>query len=185
MEPITFTYTPIKDDYTVPLRSHWMRSLVTMISLLVLGSITLFMLGISLLGCIMMLLTCMLSDDSGLVGILTVVFSLIGSAFTWIIPGMYLWLLISAARQFEKDERFRADITWTLDDEHVRIATRFQDVNLPWSSFRQAQEFKDYYLLIVRTTGTALRPVPKRVFTSPEQEQAFRELVERKVGTIK
>jgi hypothetical protein len=184
MESITFTYTPIKEDYVVPLRSHWMRSPLIMLSIVVLGSMALFMLGISLLGCMTMLLTGTIGDEAGF-GILPTVFSFLCSGFMWLIPGMYLWLPISAARQFEKDERFRADITWTLDDEYIRIATRFQDVKLAWSNFRQAQEFKDYYLLIIRTAGTALRPVPKRAFTSPEQEQAFRELVERKVGPIK
>jgi hypothetical protein len=185
MEPITLTYTPIKDDLVIPLRSQFMRRPLLVIQFAISGLLALFMLSLSAMGCISALLTRSGGDEPGM-GIVSLVFPLFCAAFFSIVPAMYLFVIpAQRTRLFKKDERYRADNTWTLDDDHIIMATRFEEHKFDWSNFPQVREIKNYYLLMSGATKAAMFVLPKRAFTSPEQEQAFRELVERKVGPIK
>jgi hypothetical protein len=54
-----------------------------------------------------------------------------------------------------------------------------------WGTFKKVEETKDYYMLVFSVNKNMLQIFPKRAFTSPEQEAAFRDLLKRHVGVWK
>jgi hypothetical protein len=92
------------------------------------------------------------------------------------------WLI---RRSFKKNERLRAPQTWELSDESVRIYSAHTDIKTDWAMFHRVMETKISYLLVLSVNKVACQFIPKRAFTSPEHEAAFRALVEKHLGQIK
>jgi hypothetical protein len=185
MEPLTFTYRPISEDYVVPLRTHWRRRPFFIIAFTLSGLLALFFIGITIFGVVLTLTSGMSSKDISS-SLMCNVFPLICAATFGMYP-LIFWVIVpaSGAKVFQRDEHLQAETTWSLDDDGIRITTRFEEHKIDWGTFHQVQETKDYYLLVMRAVKMALRAVPKRAFTSADQEMAFREIAQRHLGPIK
>lgn len=82
------------------------------------------------------------------------------------------------AKQAAQNEQLVTEATWELGDTGVRISSRFGSLLLEWQSLDKLVKTGDYYLLLSKANKNAFRFVPRRAFTSPEDESSFVKAVE-------
>ena len=165
-QPITVHYTPSKQDYATVLRLfYWTRS-GTKVSLVVLA--------------IAFGLMVYLVASSGTT---PTIFELI-----WLIlpPLFVTFVFISQpariARKAAENEQLIAEATWEVSDEGVRISSRFGSTNLDWGSLARMISTRDYYLLISRSNKNAFRFLPRRAFSSDQEQNNFLQIIEEKLS---
>ncbi len=93
-----------------------------------------------------------------------------------------LWPGYNVGRNAKNNERLLAEITWELDDDHVRTANRFAETKYDWGSFQALVENKEYFFLRHSANKRLYNFIPKRAFTSADQMAAFRDLFDRHAG---
>jgi hypothetical protein len=82
-------------------------------------------------------------------------------------------------QRFRADPRFKGEYRLRFSDEGIEFHTADIDAKVSWRVYKEAFEMRRFYLL---SDGAAtLTVIPKRVFTSTEQESAFRRLLDAKV----
>ena len=82
-------------------------------------------------------------------------------------------------QRFRADSRFKGEYRLRFSNEGIEFHTADIDAKVSWRVYKEAFEIKRFYLL---SDGAAtLTVIPKRVFTSAEQESAFRRLLDAKV----
>jgi len=74
------------------------------------------------------------------------------------------------------DEQLVTEATWVVDDDGVRISSRFGSTDLPWTALKKLATTREYYLLLSNTNDNAFRFLPRRAFTSPTEEELFLQL---------
>jgi hypothetical protein len=104
--------------------------------------------------------------------VIAVVFSLLVMAAFTVIP-----LVI-----FRREPKFRDDYSLTFSPEGIRFRTARIDSQLQWSLYSRALVDAHSYVLYYGSNQFTV--VPKRVFQSPEQRQAFEELLAQHVSRI-
>jgi len=80
------------------------------------------------------------------------------------------------ARQASQNERLITEATWEVSEAGLQISSRFDTTHMDWVSFKKLVTAKDYYLLLRSTNNNAFRFLPRRAFSSAEEE-LFLELV--------
>ena len=109
-----------------------------------------------------------------------------------VIPGLVFVVLLEAAlfynvlvntprKYFRGDAKFRDRYQITFSDEGVKLKTSQVDSKMAWSLYTRVVEGRDMYLLLYGKDTRMMTTVPKRVFSSSDQEQLFRELVTRHI----
>ena len=109
-----------------------------------------------------------------------------------VIPGLVFVVLLEAAlfynvlvntprKYFRGDGKFRDRYELTFSDEGVKLKTSQVDSKMSWSLYSRVVEGRDMYLLLYGKDTRMMTAVPKRVFSSSDQEQLFRELVTRHI----
>jgi len=83
---------------------------------------------------------------------------------------------------FRGDGKFRDKYEITFSDEHISVKTSQLDSKLAWSLYTKVIEGPDMYLLIYGKDLRMMTAVPKRAFTSKDQERMFRDLVSRHIA---
>jgi hypothetical protein len=92
-------------------------------------------------------------------------------------------LLVKVPRSyFRGDGKFRDKYEITFTDEYIRVKTSQLDSKLAWSLYTKVLEGSDMYLLIYGKDVRMMTAVPKRAFTSKDQEHKFRDLVSRHIS---
>jgi hypothetical protein len=180
MEPITFTLTPLKEDYVKAIRAFQLRRLAIR-GMIVVLSILAVIAGI---GVIVALVRLFVSPaDSTLGEFFAPIMCL---AFSVSIPLSILVTIPNlTGQQYDKNERMRVETTWRLDDERVQLTSGPVESKLDWGSFQNAIDTKDHYLMTYTINKNMYQIIPKRAFESAEHEAAFRALVEKHLGPIK
>ncbi|MDR3403375.1 MAG: YcxB family protein [Chthoniobacter sp.] len=83
---------------------------------------------------------------------------------------------------FRREPKFRDDYSLTFSAEGVHFRTAHIDSQLQWSLYRQALVAAHSYVLYYGSNQFTV--IPRRVFQSPEQEQAFEQLLIEHVPKI-
>jgi hypothetical protein len=79
-------------------------------------------------------------------------------------------------------EELVAKTTFTFAENVITSKSRYASSKAEWETFKRAIETKEYYLLIYVTNPGRYQFIPKEAFETDEQEEAFRELLSRKLG---
>lgn len=166
MEPLRFQYTLLERDYVKAMRFRIFKNRVLWIMF-----VAYFFMGIGLK---------LISPD--LRGISIVWLFLIAALLS--ILYVYFIRPLRAVWRLRKDASSRTKITWSMNDEHIVITTKYGESKITWEVFQGVEDAKDHYLMCLIGSGRKYQIIPKRAFESPEQENAFRELVVEKGLTI-
>ncbi len=165
IEPLQFTFALTKSDYITALRSFLfhqksMRNL-NILALLVIFYVVFYF-------------------------ITTGYFSWILLVIVFLFYGFLVFLHPAAVgEKVDKDPRLHSETTWVIDENKVSIHDPFNDTSVDWGTFAEALETDELYLLCDSVARASYKIVPKRAFTSTEQQQEYRRLVEAKRGTIR
>ncbi len=160
-QPVTVKYTPSQQDYAQVLRLLILQSIVNWI-----------MLGFLVIVFGFMVFNIVSQGTS------VTFFELI-----WLLlPPLFIVYIIfiqpnRMAKQYMANEKMAAETTWELDDLGVKISTAFGETFLEWEKLSKLVTSKDYYLLTLKKTRYASRFLPRRSFTTPEEQDAFLQLV--------
>jgi hypothetical protein len=93
----------------------------------------------------------------------------------------YNVLVTTPRKYFRGDAKFRDRYELTFSDEGVKLKTSQVDSKMAWSLYTRVVEGSDMYLLFYGKDTRMMTTVPKRVFSSTDQEQLFRELITRHI----
>jgi hypothetical protein len=72
-----------------------------------------------------------------------------------------------------------------MNEQGLQVTGSQETITPGWASFKRVMDTKGYYLMTYDVSKTRFIIIPKRAFTSPEHEAAFRALVEKHLGPIK
>jgi hypothetical protein len=165
-ETIRVRFTPNPGDYGRVMRAHTVRTRTVWLSLAAI-TILVFLFAWS-----------SLTQSQGRDVLLWVV--VIGAPLLATLV-VFVWQPMRIRRQVQKQEQFRSDTTWQVDDSQIVIKTSYAETKLDWDTFGQVMETRDDFLLVYASSKRMVQFVPKRAFESPEQEEAFRMLLQRKL----
>ncbi len=87
-----------------------------------------------------------------------------------------------AAQEFEKHERLRAEKTCRFTEDGITVTTPFGEDQIRWAIYQKVVDIDGQYLLILANDRQRFFAVPKRAFSSAEQEEMFRSLAKQKIG---
>jgi hypothetical protein len=85
--------------------------------------------------------------------------------------------LIVPKQWYRRDPRLQSEYRLVFRDDGIEFKTDQIDSRLEWSLYQRMIENTRFYVLIYGRNMISV--IPKRAFSSPEQEDAFRELVKR------
>jgi hypothetical protein len=85
------------------------------------------------------------------------------------------------ANKIEKDERLHSSVQYEVTDEQLLFRNQFAETKLDWGSFQKFIETKDLFLIVYTVNKNMFQIIPKRAFTSSEDEQSFRNLLNQKI----
>lgn len=160
-ESVTLKYTPTQQDYAQVLRLIMLRSIVNQI-----------LIGFLVLGFVFILFN-LVSQATPISAI----------ALIWLLlPPLFIVYIIffqpnRMAKQYMSNEQLAAEYTWEVGDAGVQISTSFGSNQLEWDSLSRLMPTKDYYLLYIKKSRYAPRFLPRRAFTSAEQQDAFLQMM--------
>ena len=86
------------------------------------------------------------------------------------------------SKRVAQSERFTSLQKWRVDDKKILITQNLGDTRIKWDEFVGMVESKDYFLLRFGVNRNAFQIVPKRAFSSDQQQETFRELVKQNMG---
>jgi hypothetical protein len=110
--------------------------------------------------------------------------ALIGTlgAVGWAVIYVYMTQPKKTAQEFERHERLRAEKTCRFDEEGITIKTPFGEDRLKWAIYQKVVDIEGHYLLLLANDRQRFFSVPKRAFSSDEQEGMFRDLAKQRIG---
>lgn len=105
----------------------------------------------------------------------------------WLFFPAYFFFLRPAGvvRHVKKHPQALGPHTCYLDTNKLTIVSPQATSELQWSLFQQFKQAPLYYYLIYTSNRSCFQFIPKRAFTTPEQEAQFRRYVEAALGPIK
>ena len=160
-QPLIIRFTPVQQDYANVLRLFFLQRTGTRLSL---GFLALAF---------------------GLI-----IFSIISQGtpptiFEWIwllLPPLFVYFVLviqpsRVARQAAQNEQLVTETTWELSDGGLQISSSFGSTHLDWEDLNKLLTSKEYYLVLLKTNKNALRFIPRRAFTSPQEQDQFLEIL--------
>jgi hypothetical protein len=166
---LTFTYVPTRGDYLKSFRTIYLRSWPVW-----------SVVGILMLVQGVCIVSALLRGEAGFeLGILLPLAIFVFLAF-------YLTFALvirplTVANKVEKDERLSSPVHYEVSDEQIVFRNQFAETRLDWGSFQKVVESQGHFLLLYTVNKNAFQIIPKRAFGSPEDEQAFRDLLKAKI----
>jgi hypothetical protein len=85
-------------------------------------------------------------------------------------------------KQSQSQERLRLETTYEFDEDQIVITDRYTVRRSDWGNFQSVFETKNLYVFVFTTNKSYGQFIAKRAFETEEQEEAFRELIGRKLG---
>ena len=161
-EPITLIFTHREREYVAATRLSYARVYHTRF-LIILYSIVLS-LGLFLIS---MSSEFMLGSVAVVVGLVLLLFNLYAYFVT---PGQY----------FRRNAKLQEEYNLQFSEEGLLFRSKGLESKLEWNFYSKVWETRQFYFLCYDKDLFTL--IPKRVFTSEEQQRAFSELLSRKVS---
>jgi hypothetical protein len=87
------------------------------------------------------------------------------------------------ANKAARNEQLVTEATWEVDDTGVHISSQFSSTDLAWDTLKKLVTTSDYYLLLSRTNDNAFRFLPRRAFSSDQEEELFLQLVAKHLSS--
>jgi hypothetical protein len=81
------------------------------------------------------------------------------------------------SKQAAGNEQLISQTTWEVSDAGVQISSRFGSTHFDWEALNKLVTTREYYLLLIKAEKNAFRFLPRRAFTSPQEQDQFRELM--------
>ena len=160
-QTISLRYTPTQQDYAQVLRLFFWQRTGTKVSLAIL---------VIAFGLILFSIASQGSPPT--------IFQLI-----WLLlPPLFVIFTVfiqptRTAKQVVANEQLVAEATWEVSDAGVQISTRFSSTHLDWDALNKLVTTREYYLLLSKINKNTFRFLPRRAFTSPQDQDLFLELV--------
>jgi hypothetical protein len=162
MNPIlTLRYTPEKNDYAQVLRIYFFQQTGSRIAL-----------GFLVIAFAIIIYS--VATQTTPITILQIVWLLLPPVFI-----VYVLFVQprSMANRAIANEQLAAETTWEVGEQGIDISTSFGSSHLNWDELSQLTTSKEYYLLMLKGKKRAFRFLPRRVFTSPPDQDTFLQLV--------
>ncbi len=161
-KPLMFSFTPNRSDYIKTMRAFSMQHGSTKLGII----LSIFVI-IAIMLSVVYLHTLSLASSSLLLVMLIYYLSIffLGPA--------------NVADRVAKDERLSSEMTWEVDENQAVVMTKHVDVSCDWSTFGDAYETSEYFLITYSTNKNTYQLVPKRAFKNEEQLATFRKLLEQ------
>jgi len=166
---LSFEFTPTKQDYLKAFRSFYLAQWKEQALLL---SIPLIMFACTL--------SAVLQGELG--EFRNFFLALFGSVFFFLFYAIVISPFV-VANKVAKDERLNSPVLYELNDEHIQIKNKFTETKFDWGSFQRIIESEEYFLIIYTTNKNMFQIVPKRAFSTSDDEKEFRNLVKEKIHT--
>jgi hypothetical protein len=160
-QSLTLRYTPIEQDYAKVLRLFFLQRTGTRISLALL---------VIAFGLIIFAIVAN--------GAPPTIYELI-----WIIlPPVFVVFVFyiqpaRVAKQASENEQLITEATWEVNDDGIEISSRFGSIHLGWEGMKKLVTTKEYYLLLLKVNKNAFRFLPRRAFSSPQEQDQFVEMM--------
>ncbi len=176
---IEVTFVPTVEDQVQIFRRHSARQrwgCIASVVILVLAMVCLFGMGIIALA------TGEREASSGffIPGVVALIVTL--GAIGWALVYIYVTQPRKAAQEFERHERLRAEKSCRFDEEGITIKTPFGEDRLKWAIYQKVVDIEGHYLLLLANDRQLFFSVPKRAFSSDDQERMFRDLAKQRIG---
>lgn len=97
----------------------------------------------------------------------------------------YLLAPLSTRKKIRANPVFTSQVTFQIDTDQIIVKTIESETKFSWSSFSKVREVPGYYLFVYASNPRMFQFLPKRAFSSSDQEMAFRNLVKQQGKTIK
>lgn len=164
---LTLHYQPEKDDYARAYRAFYRDSWKTRIPLFIIILIPIIYLWVVAPP------HTFITSAALLLPILILVYLIV---FTFMIhPNQ-------SAKQLMGNDLMNGPSTIEINDERIRVVSKLNESIMEWSAFTRVIETDELFILIFTTNMSILRIVPKRIFSSDEDMQYFKTLVEEKIS---
>ena len=103
------------------------------------------------------------------------------------VAGLFALMLIAAFLViprivFRREPKFRDDYSLTFSRERIHFQTAHIDSWLDWAMYSRA--LIDHYSFVLYHGSSTFTVIPKRVFNTNAQMEAFENLLERKISVI-
>ena len=92
---------------------------------------------------------------------------------------------LRVANKVEKDERLNSPVQYEVNDQGLLFRNQFTETKTDWGSYQKFIETKDMFLLIYSINKNMFQIIPKRAFTSSDDELLFKRLLVSKNLEIK
>jgi hypothetical protein len=173
---ISFQFTPTKDDYSETTIAYTVNTMGIVVA-------NMFLIGVEIV------LTSIALGMPDMASRWDWFFALI---IPWIVPVVAVYAFFnpltpigaSIRKQVADNPQLTPSTSWQLDEDQLALKTEFSDTKYAWSVFQKAIELEHHYLLVHTVNKRTFTFLPKRVFTTPQQEADFRTLVEKMLGPI-
>jgi hypothetical protein len=167
-KPLIFSFKPNRSDYIKTWRAFSLQHRSTKIAMI-----------LSFLVIIAILLSIFYLHTLSLAGF-TVLLVMVSYYVTVFFLGP-----ANVADKVAKDDRLSCEMTWEVDENQALVYTKDADTNCDWSTFGEAYETHEHFLITYANNKNAFQLIPKRAFQNADQLAEFRKLLEEKTKHIK
>lgn len=98
------------------------------------------------------------------------------------IPAVILLIPLILAWRVSRQPMLQTQTTYEFGEDAIVVKDAHSELKQKWGNYHKALATRDYYLLVFTVNKGAVRFIPRRAFESQEQENAFRELLARKLN---
>ena len=161
-EPVTLTFKHREKEYVAATRLFYARVYHTRF-LIIISSIVLS------LGLVLFLM-----NVDFLLGTVAIVVGLI-----LLVINFYAYF-VTPAQHFKRNAKFQEEYELRFSEDGLLFRSKNMESKLEWSFYSKIWETPNYYFLFYDKDLFTL--IPKRVFTSKQQQWVFQDLLSRKIG---
>lgn len=160
-QPVILHFTPTQQDYANVLRLFFLKRTSTRISL-------------GVLAIAFVLICVVVLTGNTRPSFFEIVWLFLPPLFV-----LYVFLIQPSrmASKAIKEEQLATEATWEVSENGVKISSRFGSTHMDWDSLLRLISTKDYYLLLSKVNRNAFRFLPRRAFSSTEEQDSFLTLV--------
>ena len=169
---LSFEFVPTQKDYLSAYRAFYWRRWPIWVGLVVLMSAQILCIGSALLR-----------------GEPDIVLEILLPLVIFIVLAFYLVLVLviqpqRTAGRIGKDKRLSSLVQYEANNEQLKYHNGFSESRVYWRSFHKVLETEEHFLLIYTADKNRFQIIPKRAFTSAEDEEAFRELLDVQIPPL-
>ncbi len=167
VQPIKVSYTPTQEDFAKVLRLFFIRRISTIISLAVMAV------------AFGMIIYYVISK-----GTTPSLFELV-----WLLlPPLFVVYIIfiqpsRSANRVAQNEQLLAESTWEVNQSGLTISDRFGSTSMGWDILIKIVDTQEYYLLYNKVNRNTFRFIPKRAFSSTNEQDSFLAYIKSHLST--